>query len=142
MSVLHVAVVREDVSDAAAPDALDTVRQARSVAESLALCGWRACEHVFGHDPSVLEAELERTRPDVVFNLVESWSGLASLACVAPALFRKAGLAFTGADEGSMALAGDKAWPGVCCTRPGCRSLPVRPWKSCGAGFFPVPAPI
>ncbi len=109
MNVLHVAVVREDVSDAAAPDALDTVRQARSVAQSLALCGWRASEHVFGRDPSMLEAELARTRPDVVFNLVESWSGLASLACVAPALFRKAGLAFTGADEGSMALAGDKA---------------------------------
>lgn len=109
MSVLHVAVVREDVPGVASPDALDTVRQARSVSQSLALCGWRASQHVFGRDPSVLEAELAQIRPDVVFNLVESWSGLASMACVAPALFRKAKLAFTGADEGSMALSGDKA---------------------------------
>jgi len=106
---LHVAVVREDVPDAASPDALDTVRQVRSVCESLTMCGWRTSEHVFGGDPAVLESELAQTCPDVVFNLVESWQGLASLACVAPALLRKAGFAFTGADEGSMALAGDKA---------------------------------
>jgi len=109
MSPLHVAVVREDVPGVASPDALDTVRQAGSVGESLARCGWRTSEHVFGRDPLMLEAELARVRPDVVFNLVESWNGLASLACVAPALFRKSGLVFTGADEGSLALAGDKA---------------------------------
>ncbi|MDO9584546.1 MAG: ATP-grasp domain-containing protein [Desulfomicrobium sp.] len=109
MTSLHVAVVREDVPDTASPDALDTVLQARSVCASLIRCGWRTSEHVLGPDPSALEADLAQHRPDVVFNLVESCHGLASLACVAPALFRKAGLAFTGTDEGGMALAGDKA---------------------------------
>lgn len=112
MSPFCVAVVREHVSESASPDAQDTVRQARSVAGSLARCGWRAEDLVFGGDLADLEAELARLRPDVVFNLVESWQGLASLACVAPALLRKAGLAFTGADEGAMALAGDKALAG------------------------------
>ncbi|MBE1425715.1 D-alanine-D-alanine ligase [Desulfomicrobium macestii] len=109
MSPLHVAVVRESVPDAASPDALDTVLQARSVRESLARCGWRTSEHVLGSDPSALEAALAHRRPDVVFNLVESCHGVSSLACLAPALFRKAGLVYTGADEGSMSLAGDKA---------------------------------
>lgn len=109
MTPLHVAVVRESIPQDASADALDTVLQARSVQQSLATCGWRTSELVFGPDPSLLEDELARTRPDLVFNLVESWHGLASLACAAPALFRKAGLVFTGADEGSVALAGDKA---------------------------------
>jgi D-alanine-D-alanine ligase len=109
MTALHVAVVRESIPDAASPDALDTAAQASSVRESLARCGWQASEHVLGSDPSALEDGLAHRSPDVVFNLVESCHGLASLACLAPALFRKAGFAFTGADEGSMALAGDKA---------------------------------
>lgn len=109
MTPLHVAVVRESVPEAASPDALDTVVQARSVRESLARCGWRTSEHVLGSDPSALEAALAHRRPDVVFNLVESCHGLSSLACLAPALFRKAGLVYTGADEGGMTLAGDKA---------------------------------
>ncbi len=109
MTPLHVAVVRESIPDSASPDALDTVLQARSVQQSLARCGWRTSEHALGSDPSVLEAGLAQQRPDVIFNLVESCHGLASLACLAPALFRKAGFPFTGADEGSMALSGDKA---------------------------------
>lgn len=109
MTPLHVAVVRESIPENASADALDTELQARSVCQSLAGCGWRTSEHVLDHDPLALRAELARVCPDVVFNLVESWHGLASLAPAAPALLRKAGLVFTGADEGSMALAGDKA---------------------------------
>lgn len=112
MSPLHVAVVREDVPDSASPDAQDTALQARSVRESLARCGWGVSELVLGPDPAELEAALARIRPDAVFNLVESWHGLASLAPGVPALLRRAGLVFTGADEGCMALAGDKALAG------------------------------
>lgn len=139
MTSLHVAVVRESVPDSASPDALDTVLQARSVRESLARCGWRTSEHVLGSDPSALEAGLAHRRPDVVFNLVESCHGLASLACLAPALLRKAGFAFTGADEGSMALAGDKALARRLLHAAG---LPVPPGVMMGElrrGVFPGP---
>jgi len=136
---LHVAVVRESIPDAASPDALDTVLQARSVRESLARCGWRTSEHVLGSDPAALEAGLAHRRPGVVFNLVESCHGLASLACLAPALFRKAGFPFTGADEGSMALAGDKALARRLLHAAG---LPVPPGVTMGElqrGVFPGP---
>lgn len=139
MTPLHVAVVRESVPDSASPDALDTVLQARSVRESLARCGWQTSEHVLGSDPSALEAGLAHRRPCVVFNLVESCHGLASLACLAPALLRKAGFAFTGADEGSMALAGDKALARRLLRAAG---LPVPPGVIMGElqrGVFPGP---
>ena len=139
MTPLHVAVVRESVPDGASLDALDTVQQARSVRESLARCGWGTSEHELGSDPSALEADLAHRRPDVVFNLVESCHGLASLACVAPALFRKAGLAFTGAEEGSMSLAGDKALTRRLLQASG---LPVPPGVTMGElrrGLFPGP---
>jgi D-alanine-D-alanine ligase len=134
-----VAVVRESIPAAASPDALDTVLQARSVRESLARCGWRTSEHVLGSDPAALEAGLAHRKPGVVFNLVESCHGLASLACLAPALFRKAGFPFTGADEGSMALAGDKALARRLLHAAG---LPVPPGVTMGElqrGVFPGP---
>lgn len=109
MKTLQVAVVREVVPDTASPDVLDTLDQARAVIGSLRRLGWNAAEYVLGTDPFVLEEALVRHPLDVVFNLVESHCGLASLACVGPALCRKAGLAFTGSDEGTVALAGDKA---------------------------------
>ena len=109
MTALRVTVIREEIDEAASPDALDTVRQAGSVRESLDLAGWESDQILLGQRPQFMYEKLLETRPDLVFNLVESWCGLASLACVAPALCRKAGIPFTGADEGVMALAGDKA---------------------------------
>lgn len=103
------AVIREEIDETASPDAQDTVLQVRSVCESLERGGWESVQIVLGHNPHDLEEKLRELRPDLVFNLVESYLGMASLACVAPALCRKAGIPFTGADEGVMALAGDKA---------------------------------
>jgi D-alanine-D-alanine ligase len=109
VTALRVAVIREEIEESASPDAQDTVLQARSVCESLEREGWECVQIMLGHNPQILEEKLLEIRPDVVFNLVESYLGVASLACVAPALCRKAGIPFTGADEGVMALAGDKA---------------------------------
>ena len=109
MNALRVAVIREEIDGSASPDAQDTVLQARSVCERLERGGWECVQIVLGRNPHVLEERLLEIRPDLVFNLVESYLGLASLACVAPALCRKVGIPFTGADEGVMALAGDKA---------------------------------
>jgi len=104
-----VAVVREEIENDAAPDALDTLRQAEAVCESLERGGWTAAPLVLRRDPLALEEELRALRPELVFNLVESYCGLAMLACAAPPLYRRAGLPFTGADECAMTLAADKA---------------------------------
>jgi D-alanine-D-alanine ligase len=102
-------VLREEIAEPAALDDQDTIRQAECVRESLSRAGWDASLVVLGSDARTLEQDLEDLRPEVVFNLVESWCGLASLACVVPALCRKRGVPCTGSDEGALALAGDKA---------------------------------
>lgn len=106
---MRVAVMREEVGDNASPDALDTVAMARAVAESLEQCGWSARQVLLGQNVRAFEDELAGFDPHVVFNLVESFAGQASLASVAPALCRKAGIPCTGSDEGALAAAADKA---------------------------------
>jgi D-alanine-D-alanine ligase len=101
-------VLREEIVESASLDAQDTVRQAGCVRESLARVGWDACLVVLGSDPRTLQQVLAEG-PGLVFNLVESWHGLASLACMVPALCRKSGVPCTGADESALSLAGDKA---------------------------------
>ena len=90
MTALRVAVAREEVADSASPDALDTVRQALAVGESLVRAGWEAVPVVLGDDPLMFLDNLRHTGADAVFNLVESHCGLASLACAAPACRRMA----------------------------------------------------
>lgn len=102
-------VLREEIGESATLDDQDTVRQAECVRESLLRAGWDASLVVLGSDVRTLEQELDALRPELVFNLVESWSGLASLGCVVPALCRKGGVPCTGSDEGALILAGDKA---------------------------------
>jgi D-alanine-D-alanine ligase len=109
MKPLKVAVIREEVGEHAPADVLDTVEMAESVAESLKRSGWTACEVLIGNDAQGCVDALTQTRADLAFNLVESYCGQASLACVAPALCRKAGVPFTGSDEGALAAAADKA---------------------------------
>ena len=103
------AVLREEVDQDAAADALDTVEMARAVTESLELCGWETRQILLGRDAPAFGAELAQAAPDLAFNLVESFVGQAALACVAPALCRAAGVPFTGADEGALTAAADKA---------------------------------
>ena len=109
MKTLTVAVIREEVDADAPADAQDTVEMARAVSESLAACGWVATEVLLGHDAGAFAVALAHAAPDLAFNLVESFCGQASLASVAPALCRRAGIPFTGSDEGPLAAAADKA---------------------------------
>lgn len=109
MKPLKVAVMREEVGEDAPADALDTVEMARSVAESLEVSGWTVCEALLGNDAQGCVDALVQARADLAFNLVESYCGQASLACIAPALCRKAGVTFTGSDEGALSAAADKA---------------------------------
>ncbi|NCD25577.1 MAG: D-alanine--D-alanine ligase [Deltaproteobacteria bacterium] len=103
----RVAVVREAVTAQAGPDAQDTLIQAEAVCRALSRA--TCAEIELGDSLPALETDLRRFAPDVVFNLVESHDGQTTLACVAPALYRRLGLPFTGNEEAALLLAGDKA---------------------------------
>ena len=109
MKALRVAVIREEVGADAPADALDTVEMARAVGESLTTRGWTATEVLLGRDAEAFADALALAEPDLAFNLVESFCGQAALACIAPALCRRAGIPCSGSDEGVLAAAADKA---------------------------------
>lgn len=103
----RVAVVREAVTAQAGPDAQDTLAQAEAVCRTLSCA--TCAEIALGDSLPDLEAQLLRFAPDVIFNLVESYLGQATLACAVPALYRRLDLPFTGNGESALLLAGDKA---------------------------------
>jgi D-alanine-D-alanine ligase len=109
VNALKVAVAMEELGADPSPDDLDTIETARSVAASITCNGWSAQRILLGRDGEAFAAELAGSAPDVVFNLVESFGGQASLAGVAPAMCRRAHVACTGSGEGALAAAADKA---------------------------------
>jgi hypothetical protein len=88
VNALKVAVAMEELGADPSPDDLDTIETARSVAASITCNGWSAQRILLGRDGEAFAAELAGSAPDVVFNLVESYGGQASLAGVAPAMCR------------------------------------------------------
>ncbi|MBW3555278.1 MAG: D-alanine--D-alanine ligase, partial [Gemmatimonadetes bacterium] len=58
--------------------------------------------------PAQVAAELERTAPDLVFNLAESFAGVSALEASVAGLLNLLGLRYTGSSLAGLALAGDK----------------------------------
>ena len=102
------ALVRNHVPPGASKDAEDVIAQSRFVGRVLRELGWSVVEVELGTDLGEAVPTLRGIRPHVVFNLVESIMGSDELANVAPVIFRKLGLPFTGADSPVLFLTNDK----------------------------------
>ena len=59
--------------------------------------------------PARVAEELERTAPDLVFNLAESFGGVSALEASVAGLLNLLGLRYTGSSLAGLALAGDKS---------------------------------
>lgn len=105
----RVALAREMIAADAPPDVLDTVRQTEAVGRSLDRLGWAWTLVLLGPDGQTFLDDLGAFKPDLVFNLVESWHGRTALASAVPVLCRAAGLPCTGAEESGMMLCADKS---------------------------------
>lgn len=105
---MRVAVLHDPVAPDAPPDEQDNLDQARAVAGALRELGHAARLVPFSLDLAALSRDLERERPDAVFNLVETVAGSVRLAHLAPALAGFLGLPCTGADEWAMLSASAK----------------------------------
>ena len=102
------AIVRNHVPRNASKDVADVIAQSRFVSRVLRELGWSVVEVELGTDLGDAVGTLQGIRPDVVFNLVESIMDSDELANVAPVIFRKIGLAFTGTDSPVLFLTNDK----------------------------------
>jgi carbamoylphosphate synthase large subunit len=82
-----------------------------------------------GEDLGALSTRLVASRPDLVFNLVESLAGSDATAVAVPAMLDGHGIPYTGSSAASMALSNDKCAAKDFMTR---LSLPTPEWVTLG----------
>jgi D-alanine-D-alanine ligase len=105
---MRVAIVHNAVSDEAPADERDVLVQVEAVRTALGELGHE--HHTFPCTLNLaqLRDELSAYTPDVVFNLVEALDGSDRLIGLAPALFERMELPFTGASFAALLLTSDK----------------------------------
>jgi D-alanine-D-alanine ligase len=94
-------------SDNGRPDDADTLVQASEIGKALTAAGHEVCNGVVRRTEDV-EAELKRTRPEAVFNLVESFLGTDGETWRVAAALEAAGVPFTGCSSAALKAASDK----------------------------------
>jgi len=105
---MRVLVLHSDVAPDAPPDELDTLDSAAAVSDALEKRGHHAPKAAFAPDMAFLKALLEKHRPDVVFNVVESVFGAGIYSSIAPAMLDRLNIPYTGATAAHFAATTDK----------------------------------
>lgn len=105
---MRVAVLHDLLPEGARPDEADTLAQAEFVAETLGAAGHETELVPFGLDLDGAARTLRASKPDLVFNLVESVAGRARLLHLAPSLLDSLRLAYTGCPTSALFLTTNK----------------------------------
>ena len=126
---MNVLLLHDTVSLTARPDAQDTLVQAAAVRAALTELGCTPEVFAVGEDLGALSTRLVASRPDLVFNLVESLAGSDATAVAVPAMLDGHGIPYTGSSAASMALSNDKCAAKDFMTR---LSLPTPEWVTLG----------
>jgi len=124
---MNVLVLHDAVPATAPLDAQDTLIQAAAVSAALEQLGHRVTRYAMCGDLAQLKDTVERQRPALIFNLVESLAGFDAAAVAAAALLDGMGVPFTGASAAAIALSNDKCAAKALLVRLG---LPTPPWAT------------
>lgn len=124
---MDVLILHDEVAADARPDELDTLVQARAVAAACEALGHRPRLGTVGLDLAALAADLERVRPDVVFQLVESVARSGRLAHLPAHVLEHLGVPFTGGSAQTLFLTNSKLLTKVLLAQ---RGLPTPAWLS------------
>ncbi len=135
---MNVVILHDDLPPTARPDELDVLVQAQAVGEALTRLGHTAGTLSCPLDLPTVAAELQRRRPDRVFNIVESVGGRGRLIHLAPALLDALGLPYTGASTTPMFVTSNKVLAKRVFQSAG---IPTPPWIELGGGPAALPAP-
>jgi D-alanine-D-alanine ligase len=119
------AILYGEVPASAPADEVDTLVQARTVAEALRELGWRTADLAVGLDLASAASELTKLSPAFVFNLVETLQGKGRLIAVVPSLLDSLGIPFTGAPTEAVFLTSNKLLGKKILRRAG---IPTPPW--------------
>jgi D-alanine-D-alanine ligase len=105
---MRVLVVHQSVPDGAPPDERDVLDQAAAVSAAARALG-HGCQILAATlDLEMLRRRLQRARPDVVFNLVESLAGSDRLISLVPSVLDALELPYTGAAAEAIQLSTNK----------------------------------
>jgi D-alanine-D-alanine ligase len=135
----HLPWGRGNVEDEAAD--FDDPQTIREIAEALEAGGHRVVHLPYD---AGLFAALERSRPDVVFNLAEGW-GDRNRESIVPAMLEYLGIPYTGSDPLTLGCALDKHWSKLLVTQAGlptARSFKVSPGAAIPADLGGVRFPM
>ncbi len=105
---MEIWVLHNRVSPQAGPDEEDVLVQAAAVTEALQMLGHQATTVAADLDLPALAARLAASRPDAVFNLVESLDGHGRLIHVVPALVETLGCPLIGCPGEAIFLTSHK----------------------------------
>jgi len=134
-AAMNVVILHEAVPPGAREDELDVLVQADVVGRALSMLGHESVRLPLTLDLRAGWEVLERSRPDVVFNLVESLGGYVRLLTCASALLDALRIPYTGSRTEALFVTTDK----VLTKRLLCsHGLPTPPWY---APNQPVPPP-
>lgn len=131
---MGVLILHDAVPPDAAPEALDTLNQACEVEAALRSSGVDVRRLPVGGDLCALSRQLSASRPEVVFNLVESMASVDGTAVAVPALLDGLGIPYTGSNAAAQALANDKCMAKAFMRRAG---LPTANWYPGTDAFVP-----
>ncbi|SFM86925.1 D-alanine--D-alanine ligase family protein [Thermodesulforhabdus norvegica] len=105
---MRVLVLHSDISDHAPPDELDTLVQARWVADLLASRGHSVTTGPFRPDQFYMKELLGSTRPDCIFNLVETVNGSGKYSYLAAQFCEQEGIPYTGSSARTIFITSNK----------------------------------
>ncbi len=118
-------LIHQEVPAEAPPDEADVLVQAAAVTATLEASGHQVFRLTANLDLATLQRKIALLAPDCIFNLVESLDGAASLLHLAPALWQRQGISYTGCSVAALLLTTDKL---LTKERLAAAGLPTPPW--------------
>jgi len=122
---MRVTVAHNAVGDNCRPDESDVLIQAAAVAQALKKLGHRPVVLTCDLNLAAVQERLVKTRPDVVFNLVEALDGHDRLIHLFPALLDSLGVPYTGSQSAALYFTSNKT---LAKQRMVEANLPTPPW--------------
>jgi D-alanine-D-alanine ligase-like ATP-grasp enzyme/GNAT superfamily N-acetyltransferase len=124
---MNILVIHDLVPMDAPPHSQDTLVQVAAVSEALRSRGHAVTTFAVTLDLDAFDRYIATTRPDVVFNLVESLGGADNAAAAPVALLEARRVPFTGSGTAALALSNDKL---VAKTQMKSLAIPTPAWLS------------
>jgi len=107
---MDVLILHDYIPGDAPPDVLDVMTEVNAVQNALKELGHTSTLLAIQKDLGILKNHLKNNKPDLIFNLVESFNGSGQYAYKIPELIEKLNIPFTGTKSQAMFTTTNKLW--------------------------------